>query len=118
MQAVKVKGLHLAKMLKLVAVLFFASLVSGKTLKYQIYEEQKVGTVIARLKDDVADVLAKLPSSVSLRFRAMQRASSSFLTVREQDGEIDQRQDQNRPRETLREEPQLLNSVRRAYPAH
>lgn len=88
MQAVKVKGLHLAKMLKLVAVLFFASLVSGKTLKYQIYEEQKVGTVIARLKDDVADVLAKLPSSVSLRFRAMQRASSSFLTVREQDGEI------------------------------
>ncbi|XP_054635853.1 protocadherin-18a isoform X3 [Dunckerocampus dactyliophorus] len=62
--------------------------VTGKTLKYQIYEEQKVGTVIARLKDDVADVLAKLPSSVSLRFRAMQRASSSFLAVREQDGEI------------------------------
>ncbi|XP_077462406.1 protocadherin-18a isoform X1 [Stigmatopora argus] len=62
--------------------------VSGKTLRYQIYEEQKVGTVIARLKDDVADVLAKLPSSVSLRFRAMQRGSSSFLTVREQDGEI------------------------------
>ncbi|XP_049576485.1 protocadherin-18a isoform X1 [Syngnathus scovelli] len=61
---------------------------SGKTLRYQIYEEQKVGTVIARLKDDVADVLAKLPSSVSLRFRAMQRGSSSFLTVREQDGEI------------------------------
>ncbi|TKS69216.1 Protocadherin-18 Precursor [Collichthys lucidus] len=61
---------------------------AGKTLKYQIYEEQKVGTVIARLKDDVADVLAKLPSSVSLRFRAMQRGSSSFLTVREQDGEI------------------------------
>uniref|UniRef100_A0A3B4WWB3 Protocadherin 18a n=1 Tax=Seriola lalandi dorsalis TaxID=1841481 RepID=A0A3B4WWB3_SERLL len=62
--------------------------VTGKTLKYQIYEEQKVGTVIARLKEDVADVLAKLPSSVSLRFRAMQRGSSSFLTVREQDGEI------------------------------
>ncbi|XP_077428068.1 protocadherin-18a isoform X2 [Vanacampus margaritifer] len=61
---------------------------SGKTLRYQIYEEQKVGSVIARLKDDVADVLAKLPSSVSLRFRAMQRGSSSFLTVREQDGEI------------------------------
>ncbi|XP_061625935.1 protocadherin-18a isoform X2 [Phyllopteryx taeniolatus] len=61
---------------------------SGKTLRYEIYEEQKVGTVIARLKDDVADVLAKLPSSVSLRFRAMQRGSSSFLTVGEQDGEI------------------------------
>uniref|UniRef100_A0A8C7K8U6 Uncharacterized protein n=1 Tax=Oncorhynchus kisutch TaxID=8019 RepID=A0A8C7K8U6_ONCKI len=46
-----------------------------KTLKYQVYEEQKVGTVIARLKEDVADVLVKLPSSVSLRFRAMQRGN-------------------------------------------
>ncbi|XP_031670755.1 protocadherin-18-like isoform X2 [Oncorhynchus kisutch] len=62
--------------------------VKGKTLKYQVYEEQKVGTVIARLKEDVADVLVKLPSSVSLRFRAMQRGSTSFLSVREQDGEI------------------------------
>ncbi|KAK6324528.1 hypothetical protein J4Q44_G00038700 [Coregonus suidteri] len=62
--------------------------VTGKTLKYQVYEEQKVGTVIARLKEDVADVLVKLPSSVSLRFRAMQRGSTSFLSVREQDGEI------------------------------
>ncbi|XP_010893089.1 protocadherin-18a isoform X2 [Esox lucius] len=62
--------------------------VTGKTLKYQVYEEQMVGTVIARLKEDVADVLVKLPSSVSLRFRAMQRGSTSFLTVREQDGEI------------------------------
>uniref|UniRef100_A0A3B3B7X8 Protocadherin 18a n=1 Tax=Oryzias melastigma TaxID=30732 RepID=A0A3B3B7X8_ORYME len=72
-----------------VAVLALATQHSaGKTLKYHISEEQKVGTVIARLKDDVADVLAKLPSSVPLRFRAMQRGSSSFLTVREQDGEI------------------------------
>lgn len=62
--------------------------VAGKTLKYQVREEQKIGTVIARLRDDVADVLAKLPSSVSLRFRAMQRESSSSLAVREQDGEI------------------------------
>ncbi|XP_029359676.1 protocadherin-18a isoform X3 [Echeneis naucrates] len=76
-------------MWKVVVVLGLAAQhATGKTLKYQIYEEQKVGTVIARLKDDVADVLAKLPSSVSLRFRAMQRGSSSFLTVREQDGEI------------------------------
>lgn len=61
---------------------------TGKTLKYQTSEEQKVGTVIARLKDDVADVLAKVRSTVSLRFRAVQRGSSSFLSVREQDGEI------------------------------
>uniref|UniRef100_A0A3Q3IDX7 Cadherin domain-containing protein n=1 Tax=Monopterus albus TaxID=43700 RepID=A0A3Q3IDX7_MONAL len=85
----KMRGLFLSKMLKVLAVLALAAQhVTGKTLKYQIYEEQKVGTVIARLKDDVADVLAKLPSSVSLRFRAMQRGSSSFLTLREQDGEI------------------------------
>uniref|UniRef100_A0A4W5JJ26 Cadherin N-terminal domain-containing protein n=2 Tax=Hucho hucho TaxID=62062 RepID=A0A4W5JJ26_9TELE len=51
--------------------------VTGKTLKYQVYEEQKVGTVIARLKEDVADVFVKLPSSVSLRFRAMQRGSTN-----------------------------------------
>ncbi|KAL7403841.1 hypothetical protein ABVT39_005761 [Epinephelus coioides] len=76
-------------MWKVVAVLAVATQhVTGKTLKYQIHEEQKVGTVIARLKEDVADVLSKLPSSVSLRFRAMQRGSSSFLAVREQDGEI------------------------------
>ncbi|XP_034043526.1 protocadherin-18a isoform X2 [Thalassophryne amazonica] len=84
------KGFILARMWKVLAVLALAAQdVRGKTLKYQIYEEQKVGTVVARLKDDVADVLAKLPSTVSLRFRAMQRgSSSSFLAVREQDGEI------------------------------
>ncbi|XP_010900456.1 protocadherin-18b isoform X3 [Esox lucius] len=62
--------------------------VSGKNLKYKVYEEQKVGTVIARLKEDVAGVLSKLPSSVSFRFRAMQRGSPPFLSVREEDGEI------------------------------
>uniref|UniRef100_A0A3Q4HKT8 Protocadherin 18a n=1 Tax=Neolamprologus brichardi TaxID=32507 RepID=A0A3Q4HKT8_NEOBR len=83
------KGLFLPRMWKVLAVLALATQhITGKTLKYQIYEEQKVGTVIARLKEDVADVLAKLPSSVPLRFRAMQRGSSSFFNVREQDGEI------------------------------
>ncbi|XP_034542934.1 protocadherin-18a isoform X1 [Notolabrus celidotus] len=89
MQAGKMKGLFLPRMWKLLTLLALATQhASGKTLKYQIFEEQKVGTVIARLRDDVADVLAKLPSSVSLRFRAMQRGSLSFLSVREQDGEI------------------------------
>ncbi|XP_041839856.1 protocadherin-18a isoform X2 [Melanotaenia boesemani] len=89
MQPEKMTGLFLTRMWRVLALLALATQhADGKTLKYQIYEEQKVGTVIARLKDDVADVLAKLPSSVSPRFRAMQRGSSSFLTVREQDGEI------------------------------
>nr|XP_057919535.1 protocadherin-18b isoform X2 [Doryrhamphus excisus] len=62
--------------------------VNCKTLKYKVYEEQRVGTVIARLKADVAEVLSKLPSSLSFRFKAMQRGSTPFLSVREDDGEI------------------------------
>lgn len=73
------------KQLLLVALILGAT---GKTLKYKVYEEQKVGSVIARLKEDVSGVLAKLPSSVTFRFRAMQRGSMSFLSVREEDGEI------------------------------
>lgn len=72
-------------------LLFFVALTrcaAGKTLKYKVYEEQKVGTVIARLKDDVAGVLSRLPSTLTFRFRAMQRGSTPFLSVREEDGEI------------------------------
>lgn len=47
-----------------------------------------MGTVIARLKEDVAGILSKLPGSLSFRFRAMQRGSTPFLSVREEDGEI------------------------------
>ncbi|XP_070769872.1 protocadherin-18b [Enoplosus armatus] len=72
--------------LLLVAALLHGA--TGKTLKYKVYEEQKVGTVIARLKEDVAGVLSKLPSSLTFRFRAMQRGSTPLLSVREEDGEI------------------------------
>ncbi|XP_062332590.1 protocadherin-18b isoform X2 [Osmerus eperlanus] len=75
-------------LLKLIFLVAFMHGASGKTLKYKVYEEQKVGTVIARLKEDVAGVLSKLPSSLSFRFRAMQRGSTPFLSVREEDGEI------------------------------
>ncbi|KAM8939483.1 protocadherin-18 [Pelodytes ibericus] len=59
--------------------------VTCKNLKYKIYEEQMVGSVVARLSEDVADVLSKLPNPSSIRFRAMQR---SMLSVREDNGEI------------------------------
>ncbi|XP_007543196.1 protocadherin-18b isoform X3 [Poecilia latipinna] len=75
----------LALLLLLVALLQGST---GKTLKYKVYEEQRVGTVIARLKEDVAGVLSKLPNSLSFRFRAMQRGSTQLLSVREEDGEI------------------------------
>ncbi|KAM4621498.1 protocadherin-18b isoform 3-T3 [Polymixia lowei] len=74
--------------LKLLFLVTLMQGINGKTLKYKVYEEQKVGTVIARLKEDVAGVLSKLPSSLSFRFRAMQRGSTPFLSVREEDGEI------------------------------
>ncbi|XP_062836930.1 protocadherin-18 isoform X2 [Anolis carolinensis] len=61
---------------------------AGKTLKYRIYEEQRVGSVIARLSEDVADVLYRLPNPSAVRFRAMQRGSAPLLAVREDNGEI------------------------------
>ncbi|XP_024424703.2 protocadherin-18 isoform X2 [Desmodus rotundus] len=69
-------------------VVSFNSDVSGKNLKYRIYEEQRVGSVIARLSEDVADVLVKLPYPSTVRFRAMQRGNSPLLVVNEDNGEI------------------------------
>lgn len=74
--------------IKLLLLAAFTHGAAGKTLKYKVYEEQRVGTVIARLKEDVSGVLPKLPSSTTFRFRAMQRGSTTFLAVREEDGEI------------------------------
>ncbi|XP_006902307.1 PREDICTED: protocadherin-18-like isoform X2 [Elephantulus edwardii] len=62
--------------------------VLGKNLKYRIYEEQRVGSVIARLSEDVADVLFKLPNPSAVRFRAMQRGNFPLLIVNEDNGEI------------------------------
>ncbi|XP_068135881.1 protocadherin-18 isoform X2 [Hyperolius riggenbachi] len=59
-----------------------------KNLKYSIYEEQMVGTVVARLAEDVADVLAKLPNPSAVRFKAMQRGNPTLLLVQEDNGEI------------------------------
>ncbi|NIG60206.1 protocadherin-18-like [Pontoporia blainvillei] len=69
-------------------VVSFNSDVLGKNLKYRIYEEQRVGSVIARLSEDVADVLVKLPNPSTVRFRAMQRGNSPLLVVNEDSGEI------------------------------
>ncbi|XP_005284421.2 protocadherin-18 isoform X2 [Chrysemys picta bellii] len=69
-------------------IISFSKDVLGKNLKYRIYEEQRVGSVIARLSEDVADVLFKIPNPSSVRFRAMQRGNSPLLVVREDNGEI------------------------------
>ncbi|XP_030638710.1 protocadherin-18b [Chanos chanos] len=88
MNSTKGNVLFCKTLFKLLLLVGMAHNVSCKTLKYKVYEEQKVGTVIARLREDVASVLSKLPSSVSPRFRAMQMGSTPFLSVREEDGEI------------------------------
>ncbi|KAF5884740.1 protocadherin-18-like isoform X1, partial [Clarias magur] len=62
--------------------------VMGRTLRYRVREEQEPGTVIGSLMEDARDVLAHLPGSVQLRFRAVQRGGASALSVRERDGEI------------------------------
>lgn len=62
--------------------------VMGRTLRYRVQEEQEPGTVIGSLMEDARDVLAHLPSSVQLRFRAVQRGGASALSIRERDGEI------------------------------
>lgn len=74
--------------LKLLVLVALTHCDTGKTLKYKVYEEQKVGTVIARLREDVSGILSKLPSSLTFRFHAMQRGSTPFLSVRPEDGEI------------------------------
>ncbi|XP_073497807.1 protocadherin-18 [Phyllobates terribilis] len=62
--------------------------IMGKNLKYSIYEEQMVGSVVARLAEDVADVLAKLPNPSLVRFKAMQQGKTPLLIVKEDNGEI------------------------------
>uniref|UniRef100_A0A8B9H4G9 Protocadherin 18a n=1 Tax=Astyanax mexicanus TaxID=7994 RepID=A0A8B9H4G9_ASTMX len=64
---------------------------AGSTVRYRVPEELPVGSVIGRLADDAAEDLARLPGSVSPRFRAVTRRgapASSALSVRERDGEI------------------------------
>ncbi|XP_041057648.1 protocadherin-18a [Carcharodon carcharias] len=58
--------------------------VAGITVRYRVYEEQPVGTVIGRL----AETLTGQLNPSSRRFRVMQRLNSSLLTVREEDGEV------------------------------
>ncbi|XP_066504809.1 protocadherin-18b [Hoplias malabaricus] len=67
-----------------------AATAPGNTVRYRVMEEQRVGTVIGRLVEDAASALSGLPSSVSLRFRAVNAngAGTPLLAVREEDGEI------------------------------
>ncbi|CAK7315558.1 protocadherin-18 isoform X1 [Vulpes vulpes] len=75
---------------RLLCALLAASLgcaVLGRNLRYRIYEEQRVGSVVARLWEDAAEALRGLPGA-AVRFRAMQRGSAPLLRVDEDTGEV------------------------------
>lgn len=75
---------------RLLCALLAASLgcaVLGRNLRYRIYEEQRVGSVVARLSEDAAEALRGLPGA-AVRFRAMQRGSAPLLRVDEDTGEV------------------------------
>ncbi|XP_053559641.1 protocadherin-18 [Bombina bombina] len=69
-------------------IMMFNQHVISKNLKYRIFEEQMIGSIVARLSEDVADILSKLPNPSLVRFRAMQGGNSPLLTVKEENGEI------------------------------
>ncbi|KAM9449703.1 protocadherin-18a isoform 2-T2 [Clarias gariepinus] len=81
-------GMHRARFVLFTLMLSGFGHVMGRTLRYRVQEEQEPGTVIGSLMEDARDVLAHLPSSVQLRFRAVQRGGASALSIRERDGEI------------------------------
>ncbi|XP_038134769.1 protocadherin-8-like [Cyprinodon tularosa] len=70
-----------------VSVLFFAAFTQSRTVKYQTFEEDAPGTVIGNL---AKDVYPTSPSSGGSRnsFRMMKQFNSSFIRLRESDGQL------------------------------
>ncbi|GCC28450.1 hypothetical protein chiPu_0006880 [Chiloscyllium punctatum] len=76
-----------ALLLALVLSVWLGEGAAAITVKYRVYEEQPVGTVIGRLSETLAAEL----NPWSQRFRVMQqpqRVNASLLSVRERDGEV------------------------------
>ncbi|XP_069781492.1 protocadherin-18-like [Narcine bancroftii] len=77
-------GGRLVWLLLVAATVWTCEEAAGIAVRYEVDEEQPVGTVIGKLSETLADRLN--PSS--RRFRVMQRANSSLLAVREEDGRV------------------------------
>ncbi|KAM3866420.1 protocadherin-8-like [Diretmus argenteus] len=69
-----------------------AALTQGKTVKYQTFEEDAPGTVIGNLAKDISSAppSSSSPSSGGSRtnFRMMKQFNSSFIRLRESDGQL------------------------------
>ncbi|XP_017275645.1 protocadherin-8 [Kryptolebias marmoratus] len=62
-----------------------AAVARGKTVKYQTFEEDAPGTVIGNLARDVGSAA---PPSARSSFRMMKQFNSSFIRLRESDGQL------------------------------
>ncbi|XP_061696102.1 protocadherin-8-like [Syngnathoides biaculeatus] len=68
-------------LLLLPPLLSLAALAEAKTVKYQTWEEDAPGAPIGNLRDDV-------PSASRSTFRMMKQSNSSFVRLRESDGQL------------------------------
>ncbi|XP_041847303.1 protocadherin-8-like [Melanotaenia boesemani] len=64
-----------------------AAVTQGKTLKYQTFEEDAPGTVIGNLAKDISSTPSSSGSSRN-NFRMMKQFNSSFVRLRESDGQL------------------------------
>uniref|UniRef100_A0A3P9M1S0 Protocadherin-8 n=1 Tax=Oryzias latipes TaxID=8090 RepID=A0A3P9M1S0_ORYLA len=71
-------------LLVLACLVSLADVAQGKTVKYQTFEEDAPGTVIGNLAKDIS----LSPSSSRNNFRIMKQFNSSFIRLRESDGQL------------------------------
>ncbi|XP_008431305.1 protocadherin-8 [Poecilia reticulata] len=69
------------------SVLVLAAFTQGKTMKYQTFEEDAPGTVIGNLAKDVYST-SPLSGGSRNSFRMMKQFNSSFIRLRESDGQL------------------------------
>ncbi|KAM6918156.1 protocadherin-8-like [Xenentodon cancila] len=70
-----------------ISLVYLAAVTQGKTVKYQTFEEDAPGTVIGNLAKDISSSPSSLGSSRN-NFRMMKQFNSSFIRLRESDGQL------------------------------
>ncbi|XP_062259614.1 protocadherin-8-like [Platichthys flesus] len=74
-------------LLVLVSLLSLSAVTQGKTVKYQTFEEDAPGTVIGNLAKDISSAPSSSGGSRN-NFRMMKQFNSSFVRLRESDGQL------------------------------
>ncbi|KAE8291286.1 Protocadherin-8 Arcadlin Precursor [Larimichthys crocea] len=70
-----------------VSLVSLAAVTQGKTVKYQTFEEDAPGTVIGNLAKDISSTPSSSGGSRT-NFRMMKQFNSSFIRLRESDGQL------------------------------